>query len=199
MYNYIKGKVTECIDNLLVVEAGGVGYEFTVSTYTASEVSGKEGEVKIFAYLCVREDDMSLYGFSTRREKAMFLKLIDVSNVGPKLAITVLSGLNVEQLATAVARGDVKTLSSVKGVGKKTAERIILELKDKVGKEYATDTPSSTVANVTTFAVTPNEEAVMALMTLGYSRADSEIAVSKVNPEGLTLEEIIFNALRNKG
>lgn len=195
MYNYIKGKITDINENTLVVETNGVGYEFTVSASTASELSMKDGEVKVYCYLNVREDEMSLFGFSSAQEKEMFLKLKKVDGVGPKSAITILSGLRVEQLASAVVRGDIKLISSVKGVGKKTAERIILELKDKVDKELAESGEELPV--VASGKVTVNEEAVLALMTLGFTRLESETAVSKVNPDGLTLEQIIFNALRN--
>ncbi len=195
MYNYIKGKITDLNENTLVVEANGVGYEFTVSASTASELSMKDGEVKVYCYLNVREDEMSLFGFSSSQEKEMFLKLKKVDGVGPKSAITILSGLRVEQLASAVVRGDIKLISSVKGVGKKTAERIVLELKDKVDKEIAES--GEELPAIASGKIAVNEEAVMALMTLGFTRAESETAVSKVNPDGLTLEQIIFNALRN--
>ncbi len=196
MYNYIKGKIIDNEENLLVVEAGGIGYELTVSSYAAAELSQKEGDVKVYCYLSVREDDMSLFGFVSKREKAMFERLIGISGVGPKLAITVLSGLSVEQLASVIARGDVKTLSTVKGVGKKTAERIVLELKDKVNSDYnAAD--GVVTSSVIGAPKAINEEAVLALMTLGYTRVESEAAVSRVNVDGLTLEQIIFNALRN--
>ena len=196
MYNYIKGKITETAENLLVVEANGVGYELNVSSFTLSELSQKEGEVKVYSYLSVREDDMSLFGFATKREKAMFIKLIGISGVGPKLAITLLGGLSVEQLASAVVCGDVKLLSKIKGVGKKTAERIVLELKDKVDTDYAEDVAVST-QGATILTATPNEEAVLALMTLGYSRMEASTAVARVQSDGMTLEEIIFNALKN--
>lgn len=196
MYNYIKGKITETAENLLVVEANGVGYELNVSSFTLSELSQKEGEVKVYSYLSVREDDMSLFGFATKREKAMFIKLIGISGVGPKLAITLLGGLSVEQLASAVVCGDVKLLSKIKGVGKKTAERIVLELKDKVDKDYAEDVAVSN-QGATILTATPNEEAVLALMTLGYSRMEASTAVARVQSDGMTLEEIIFNALKN--
>ncbi len=193
MYNYIKGKISESTENMLVVEAAGVGYELNVSSFTAAKLSGETGDVKVYCYLSVREDGMTLFGFESRTEKAMFEKLIAVSGVGPKLAITVLSGMNISNFSAAVVRGDVVALSKIKGVGKKTAERIVLELKDKVDKEVG----GGDVMTVAPVNATVNEDAVMALMTLGYSKAEAVDAVSKVNTDGLTLEQIIFNALRN--
>lgn len=191
MYDYIKGKITEIYDNSVVVETNGVGYELNVSTLAISELSQKTGEVKVYCKLCVREDDMSLFGFYSKNERKMFLQLIEISGVGPKLAITVLSGMSVESLAAAVAKGDVKLLSKIKGVGKKTAERIILELKDKVEASEVID-GDVILAPV----VNANEEAVMALMTLGYTRAEASDAVSRVQKDGMTLEQIIFSAIK---
>ncbi|MFR1566385.1 MAG: Holliday junction branch migration protein RuvA [Christensenellales bacterium] len=193
MYNYIKGKIAEINENTIVVECGGIGYELNVSANAASEFSGKEGEVKIYCYLCVREDDMSLFGFASKQEKTMFLKLISVSGVGPKLALTVLSGMNADGFAAAVVRSDTAALSKIKGVGKKTAERIALELKDKVSKEYDVSIDSA----APTVAVSVNEDAVMALMTLGYSRQEAADAVGRVQTDGMTLEQLIFAAIKN--
>ena len=191
MYDYIKGKITEIYENSVVVETCGVGYELNVSTMAIAELSQKTGEVKVYCKLCVREDDMSLFGFYSKSERKMFLQLIEISGVGPKLALTVLSGMSVESLAAAGARADVKLLSKIKGVGKKTAERIVLELKDKVETSDATDG-----VVVTTPTVSVNEEAVMALMTLGYNRAEASDAVARVQKEGMTLEQIIFSAIK---
>lgn len=191
MYDYIKGKITEIYENTVVVETCGVGYELNVSTMAIAELSQKTGEVKVYCKLCVREDDMSLFGFYSKSERKMFLQLIEISGVGPKLALTVLSGMSVESLAAAVARADVKLLSKIKGVGKKTAERIVLELKDKVETSGATDG-----VVVTAPTVSVNEEAVMALMTLGYNRAEASDAVARVQKEGMTLEQIIFSAIK---
>lgn len=196
MYNYIKGRITETGDNLVVVETGGVGYEINASAQAISELSRSDSEVKVYTYLSVREDDMSLFGFSSKREKSMFLQLISISGVGPKLAITILSGMNVEQLATAIVRADVKALSAIKGVGKKTAERIALELKDKVSKDYEVTADFVPVVQVEAKSA-PNEDAVLALMTLGYTRQEAEAAVSKVDATGLTLEQLIFSAIKN--
>ena len=194
MYNFIKGKIIETFDNTVVVECGGVGYELNVSTNAINELSAENGEVKIYCKLTVREDDMSLFGFSSKQEKAMFEKLIGISGVGPKLAITVLSGLTVSALASAIVSGNVSALSKVKGVGKKTAERIVLELKDKVGEEYESEGAPTPVPSTT---VSVNEDAVLALMTLGFSRPEATASVAAVQKDGMTLEQLIFTALKN--
>ena len=194
MYNYIKGKLIESGENYVVVESGNIGYELNVSANTAAELSAAEGEVKIYCFLSVREDDMSLFGFATKQEKSMFIKLVSVSGVGPKLALTVLSGMTAGQFAAAVVKGDVTALSKTKGVGKKTAERIVLELKDKVNKDY---TSEETVSAVKTDVTEVDEEAVLALMTLGYNRHEASEAVKRVQKDGMSLEQLIFTALKN--
>ncbi len=194
MYNYIKGKLIESGENYVVVESGNIGYELNVSANTAAELSAAEGEVKIYCFLSVREDDMSLFGFATKQEKSMFIKLVSVSGVGPKLALTVLSGMTAGQFAAAVVKGDVTALSKTKGVGKKTAERIVLELKDKVNKDY---TSEETVSAVKADVTEVNEEAVLALMTLGYNRHEASEAVKRVQKDGMSLEQLIFTALKN--
>lgn len=194
MYNYIKGKIVESAENLLVVDVGGIGYELNVSTNAARELSSTEGEIKVYCKLNVREDDMSLFGFASRQEKAMFEKLISVSGVGPKLALTVLSGLTVSALAGVIVSANVSALSKIKGVGKKTAERIVLELKDKVDSEYD---GSDSVPVKSDALSKENEDAVMALMTLGFTRAEAVASVSAVKKDGMTLEELILAALKN--
>ena len=194
MYNYIKGKLIESGENYVVVESGNIGYELNVSANTAAELSAAEGEVKIYCFLSVREDDMSLFGFATKQEKSMFVKLVSISGVGPKLALTVLSGMTAGQFAAAVVKGDVTALSKTKGVGKKTAERIVLELKDKVNKDY---TSEETVSAVKADVTEVNEEAVLALMTLGYNRHEASEAVKRVQKDGMSLEQLIFTALKN--
>lgn len=196
MYSYIRGRITESGDGYVVVESCGIGYELSVSANTLCELSGREGEVKIYCYLSVREDGISLFGFSSEREKAMFLELLAVSGVGPKLAITVLSGMTTEQFAAAVVRADVKALSKIKGVGKKTAERIALELRDKVSKDYEAVSGEELMTPTAT-AASANDDATLALMTLGYSRQEAEAAVLRVQKVGMTLEELVYAALKN--
>lgn len=193
MYNYISGKIVSVDENLVVVDAGGIGYEILCSARAVGEL-GKEGIVhKIYTYLNVREDEMSLYGFSDKREKSFFLKLISISGIGPKVAITILGSAKLDDLIKAIALGDLGTLSKIKGIGKKTAERLVLELKDKLSVDITdfgiTTDSMSHIGSV-------NEDAVLALMSLGYSKQDATIAVSKVEMVGMTVEQIIMRALK---
>ena len=129
MLGYIKGKILQAENGVVLLENGGVGYEIVCSASVYAKLLN-EGEGEVYTYLAVREDDISLYGFVSPEEKKMFLKLTSVSGVGPKMGIGILSAMNLGQLAVAIATADVRTLSSVKGLGKKTAERIVLELKE---------------------------------------------------------------------
>lgn len=146
----------------------GIGYEVFCSASAAQNLlSAGQGEV--YTYTAVREDGIYLYGFVSAEEKKMFLKLITVSGVGPKMGITVLSGMNLSALALAIATSDVKTLSKIKGLGKKTAERIILELREKIGETDAEELP----AGATEPEGEVDEDAVIALMSLGFNRGES--------------------------
>lgn len=190
MYGFIKGKTEKCGDNLITVETGGgVGYEINVTDNTLKSI--KEGENKIYTRLIVREDDMRLFGFYTLSERTMFDRLIGVSGLGPKTALAALSGLSPEGIAAAIVKNDSSGLSKIKGIGKKTAERIILELKDKVGKDFS----NIDAGEVTVVDNVSNDDAVMALMTLGYSKAEATAAVALVE-KGLSLEDTVYNALK---
>ncbi len=194
MIGYLKGKILSLSEDVVLIEVGGVGYEVLCSSSALSSLSGKsEGE--LYTYLQVREDGVSLFGFSSTEEKNMFLKLVTVSGVGPKLGIAVLSGMDINSLALAIATSDVKRLSAVKGLGKKTAERIILELREKVSA--AGQTPETTGSPVYAPAAQSDEDAVVALMTLGFSRAESVRAIERAKTSGASsLEDIIREALR---
>lgn len=186
MFDYISGKVAFVGENKIVIDCGGVGFSLTASASACAEVSRKS-EVKMPVYLAVREDALELYGFSCERERELFLLLISVSGVGPKLAVAALGGLNYDRLATAIASGDVAALSSIKGVGKKTAERIALELKNKVGVE-------SECADVK-FAPPYDEKPVLALIGLGYERREAEQIVRRVAKPNMSTEDVIRAAL----
>lgn len=193
MIGYIKGKILSLTPETALIEtSSGIGFETLISGSAFSYLSNrKEGE--LFTYLQVREDGMTLFGFSSEEEKKMFLKLISVSGVGPKLGIAVLSGLSVGDVAAAIATSDVKRLSSVKGMGKKTAERIILELREKVSLS-ASGPSANTPAEIFTAS---DEDSVVALMTLGFSRAESVKAINRAREQGAsTVEEIIMLALK---
>ena len=156
--------------------------------------ANKCGEV--YTYMAVREDGVSLYGFISLEEKSMFLKLISVSGVGPKMGITVLSGLSLADLVTKIATQDVKGLSKVKGLGKKTAERIILELREKIGC-VDDDTGEVLLFNSKPVEDKVNQDAVLALMSLGFTKAESVEAVKRAQNSGETqIEKIIASALK---
>ena len=194
MIAYIKGNVLAVTDNSVILENNGIGYEIACSATAFYKLSGaKEGAV--YTYLAVREDGVSLYGFDTLAEKQMFLKLISVSGVGPKMGMTVLSGMSLNDLALSIASSDVKTLSRIKGLGKKTAERIILELRESLADVPVAETPSSPVAPISLSA--DGDNAVLALMSLGYLKSDATKVVKKVESEGVSgLENIIAESLR---
>lgn len=195
MIGYVKGKILNVSpDSVLIETAGGIGFEIICSYSAFSLLSGKS-EGGLYTYLQVSENGTALYGFSSQEEKNMFLKLITVSGVGPKSGISVLSGLNAADLAAAIATSDVARLSQVKGLGKKTAERIILELREKVSAPSV----SGSVKGSPVIAVSHgDEDAVVALMTLGFTRAESERAIAKARAQGAdTIEEIIGTALKS--
>lgn len=196
MIGFVKGKILSLTSETALIEtASGVGFEVLVTGSAFSALAGKkEGEV--FTYLQVREDGVSLFGFSSIEEKEMFLKLVSVSGVGPKLGIAVLSSMTAGDVATAIATNDIKRLSTAKGMGKKTAERIILELREKVS---ATVSSSATAGESVPVTVSSgDEDAVVALMTLGFTRAESIKAISRARDKGAKdIEEIIRLALQS--
>lgn len=183
MFYYVKGTLAVCEGSTAVVDCGGVGYKLTVSDNTFSKVAGKMGsEVKLFTHLSVRDDAIELFGFSSNDELSAFKMLISVSGVGPKAAMAILSIMTPEKFAFAVSTGDVKGISKANNVGKRTAERIILELKDKVAKELsAVDTETGEVFAPQSETET-SAEAVSALMVLGFTKAEAVAALAGVNP-----------------
>ncbi len=189
MLSYINGQVTDIFENGLTIECGDIGYEVFTSSYTLAKLGVVGKTARLYTYLQVAEDGLFLYGFYSKEEKNMFLKLIGISGVGPKLACQVLSGIELEQLILAIASEDAKTLSTIKGVGKKTAERIILELKGKVEMaEFASVGSSSISAEVS--------DAILALTSLGFTRADAVKAVTKASETFTKTEDIIQAALK---
>ena len=191
MYSYIKGTVEEIYLDRIVLENNGIGYEINVSSFTAQSVQ-KGTDAKIFTKLIVREDDMSLCGFASRKELEMFKLLTSVSKIGPKVGLGILSCATPPQLSAYILSEDIAKLSKCPGVGKKTAERIILELKDKVDKESAE-------FEATLFNQAPTglelDEAVEALLALGYSNVEAKEAVQKFKKDGLKTEDLIKKAL----
>ncbi len=195
MIGYIKGNVLSYSDGVVLLENNGIGYEITCSASVYQKLLGdKQGEV--YTYLAVREDGVSLYGFISPEEKNMFLKLISVSGVGPKMGITVLSNMKLDDLAVKIATSDVKGLSSVKGLGKKTAERIILELREKINAEQVDSEKPTT--NDQDFALDgDNQDAIIALMSLGFNRQECVKAVKVAKENGAeTIQQLISFALK---
>ena len=182
--------------NTLLVENNGIGYEIICSASALARMNEKK-EGGLYTYTQVKEDGISLFGFDTMEEKKMFLKLISVSGVGAKMGITVLGGMRLRDLALAIATSDVKMLSSVKGLGKKTAERIIVELREKVSADNSEPLPSDVVP---AFSGSDAENAVTALMSLGYNRVTAVKAVNSALSAGASsVEDIIGTALRSLG
>lgn len=189
MFDYISGKVSGVGENRVVIDCGGVGFLLTATAAACRECNGKS-EARLPVYLAVREDALELFGFANEAEREIFLLLVGVSGVGPKLAVTALSGLGAERIAAAVATGDTALISSVKGVGKKTAERIALELKGKL-TSAADGVSAGDIAPVGE----PDEKAVLALMGLGYDRREAENAVKRAASPDMTTEQIVYAVL----
>lgn len=197
MYAYIKGKVEYKHADCIIVEANGIGYCIKAPV-SALEAAGEPGtETKLYTHLYVREDEMSLYGFLTLEELYMFELLITVSGVGPKAAISLVSAISPSKFGLSVITGDYKTLTKAQGIGSKIAQRIILELKDKIKKEQLAW--EEDVCEGQLFAGMEGgrfKEAANALMVLGYSASEANRAVAKVYSENMELEEIIRRSLK---
>lgn len=193
MIGYIKGKVLSFYDGTVILENNGIGYEIMCSSSVYSKLIA-DGSGEVYTYLAVREDGISLYGFISREEKNMFLKLISVSGIGPKMGITVLSNMSLSDLALKIAQSDVKGLTAVKGMGKKTAERIILELREKITEDIAEDTPKK----VQEIETDDDQDAIIALMSLGFTKQECVPAIKKAKENGaITIEQLIAFAIKN--
>ena len=191
----LTGKIIQTENDLAVIECGGVGYGCRTTYHTLQQIAGREN-VTLYTHLVVKEDDVSLYGFSSKEERKCFVMLISVSGVGPKAALAILSSCTPSQFALFVASGDYKSLSKAKGVGAKTAQKIVIELKDKIAKEN-----SVSVKDMESFASSEGKqsavgEAVSALVVLGYSESEARAGIKGVDPS-LPVEEIIKAALKN--
>lgn len=191
MYYYIKGKYITKKDNFVVIEAGGVGYKIYTSALNLEKMPAVGTEITMFTHLYVREDVQDLYGFSTNEEITLFLQLMSVSGIGPKAALSIMSVMSCEQFALAVITNDTKAITKAQGVGPKAAQRIILELKDKLKTQEALPADIQATAK----EVQNNQsEAVTALVVLGYTANEAKRAVCKIDPE-LPVEQIIKEAL----
>ena len=178
MIAHLRGKLIARHPNQVIVDAMGVGYDVTISVPTFSELPPAGGEVSLHIHTHVREDQIALYGFLRPEEKHLFEKLISVSGIGPKLAITILSGMPTNEMTSAIRGNDVARLTKIPGIGRKTAERMVLELRDKLPPA------GSDQVQVVTSLSPVQEDVLSALMNLGYQRASAEKALSTVEKNG---------------
>jgi holliday junction DNA helicase RuvA len=195
MIAYLKGKLVHKEPTFVQMEVNGVGYQVSISLNTFSEIKDRE-DLKLFTYLHVREDAHILYGFATLAEKGMFLHLISVNGVGPNTAMVVLSYLTPDDLRAAIVREDTATLQAVKGIGGKTAQRLVLELKDKLRK----DVQDEGMSKQGMIHNTLRQEALTALMTLGIAKPAAERSIDTVlkrTGSTISLEELVKQALKN--
>lgn len=184
MIAHLRGRLISKHPNQAIVEAGGVGYDVTITVPTFSDLPASGSEVALFIHTHVREDALALFGFLRAAEKQLFEKLLQVSGIGPKLAITILSGMPATEMVAAIRSGDVARLTRIPGIGKKTAERMILELRDKL--EAFGEAPAPRLA-------TPVEDDVLsALMNLGYQRAAAERALAAAGNGKSGSFEVLF-------
>ncbi len=192
MYAYLQGKFTEKTPTQVYVDINGVGYEVNISLNTYSHIQGLD-HGKLYTYLQIKEDGHTIFGFFEKAEKEMFVQLIGVSGVGASTARMMLSGLKPDEISRAILQSNVKLLESIKGIGKKTAERLVLELKDKVGKQLNDSNIPSLQGNGF------QQDGLNALIALGISRSQAENAIQKIvlsDPNISNLEALIKKALK---
>ena len=197
MFYYVSGPVAEIGPGMAVIDCGGVGYGCATTNYTLSQLK-KGSPAKLYTYLNVREDAVELFGFADQSELRSFRMLIGVSGVGPRAALSILSAVTPQQLALAVVTGDEKALTAANGIGKKTAQRIILELKDKLASEEAVVSGKGGTAAAAAAGLphSKKSEATAALAVLGYGSAEIAGALKGIDMDALSLEDIIRQALK---
>lgn len=199
MIGYVKGILEEIEEDCVIVDVNGLGIRILTGGVLASQMLAPGSEVKIYTYTYVKEDAFQLYGFISKDELSLFKKLITVSGIGPKGAASILSAFSAEDLRYAIYAGDIKTISKAPGIGKKTAERLVLELKDKVELDYQADTLLGQLADETVGSTEPNnrKDAIDALTALGYSSMDAAKAVKQADPNAdMDAEDILKAALK---
>ena len=196
MFYYLSGTVAHVEPYLAVIDCGGVGYACRTTSYTLSAL--KKGEKgKLFTYLSIRQDGVDLFGFATQEELNLFQQLTSVSGVGPKAALSILSASTPANLALSIITGDEKALTVAQGIGKKIAQRIILELKDKLAKgQLSADGESYGGTGVTVIPENKSSEAAAALAVLGYSQSEIGVALKGIDVDALSLEDVIKQALK---
>ena len=197
MISYIKGKLeAKNLDNV-IIEIGGIGYKIFMSATSMDRLGEVGTEEKVHTYMRVREDDISLYGFCTNEELKMFEQLLGVSGVGAKVALSILANISPSSFALAIITGDLNTLKSLPGIGAKSAQRMILELKDKMKTQEAIETEF--IPAKTAIKNDKAKDAIEALQVLGYARRDIDLAISKIDTNELSVEEIIKQGLKYLG
>jgi Holliday junction DNA helicase RuvA len=189
MIAHLRGRLLAKHPNQVVVETGGVGYDVTISVPTFSDLPGVGSEVALHIHTHVREDLIALYGFLRPAEKQLFEKLITVSGIGPKLAVTILSGMAADEMVGAIRGNDIARLTRIPGIGKKTAERMVLELRDKLPPAGVGEVPAVSVMTAM------EEDVLSALVNLGYQRAAAERALASVNGKSGSFEGMFREAL----
>jgi holliday junction DNA helicase RuvA len=191
MIAFLRGRLISKTPSQAIVECGGVGYDATISVATFTTLPAEGAEARLHIYTHVREDALALFGFAEPLEKRMFEKLLTISGIGPKLAITVLSGIDTSRLVTAIRGGDHATLQRIPGIGKKTAERVVLELKDKLDDMAVAPATSSTNYGPA------GDDALSAMVNLGYARTVAQKAIETAlakNPNAANDFEVLFRA-----
>ena len=197
MFAYIKGTLEEKGNGYVVVEAGGIGYKIFMSNNSIGILGELKQIVKVYTYYYVREDNISLYGFTTKEELAMFELLLSVSGIGAKSAITMLSNIEPSEFALAVITNDIKKLTKIPGVGNKSAQRIVLELKDKLKADTELTKSEEVISQIEKDDIL--DEATAALQILGYTRRDIEDVYKKFDRSSMSTEEVIRSALKFLG
>ena len=203
MISLIRGTLLEATPQYAIIDAAGVGFELGISSMTAASLPALGAECRLYARLQVREDAMTLFGFASKEERGMFDHLISVSGVGPRLALAILSRYNVPQIYSIVMAEDATAMSAVSGVGKKTAQRLILELKSTFAKDHSFAAAEAPAANQAVMAFSQEssvlEDARQALLSMGFSPQETELALDGYDGQGMRVEDLLGAALRRLG
>lgn len=196
MIEFLEGILVEKHPTHAILQCGGIGFRLPIPLSSHDQLPAPGKTTRVLTHLAVREDDLTLYGFATEAERLMFERLILVSGIGPKLALTALSGMSIRELKTAIVEGDVKRLSSISGIGKKTAERVVIELRDKIGKAEIMELSSGDGPVNTRL-----RDAILALVALGFKQQDAKALIDKVpgrDDAEVSVDEIIRRALASR-
>lgn len=198
MIAFLVGKLIEKEANSVIIDVGGVGYEVMIPLSTFYELGEAGSDVALRVYTHVREDAIQLFGFKTARERELFLHLIGVSGIGPKSAITALSGMSADEMIAAIRTNNLARLNSIPGVGKKTAERLVIELRDKVAKLSAVASDELRAEGIETSGDSVLDDALSALVNLGYQKAAAEKALKQAMQEGteISVQKLLRRSLQ---